>query len=103
MKTFEEKVAIIASAFYNRFDEDGEPEILQKIFTSHDMSGPIALALSTGDIELKTDTPKEWLEDTYKVLDAVFEFPDNPIIQEEEATAATEEAPKKSSKKADNS
>ena len=77
MKTFEDKVAIVASAFYNRFEEEAEPEILQKIFDSHDMSGSIALALVGGDIELKSDEPRKWIEATFDVLSAVFDFPDS--------------------------
>jgi hypothetical protein len=75
-KTFEEKAQIVASAFYNRFDEEGEPEILTKIFETHDLSGAIALALVGGDIELKSDESKTWIEDTFNVLNAIFEFPD---------------------------
>jgi hypothetical protein len=75
-KTFEQKAQIVASAFYNRFDEDGESEILTKIFESHDLSGAVALALVGGDIELKSDASKSWIEDTYNVLNAVFDFPD---------------------------
>lgn len=93
MRTFEDKVAIIASAFYNRFDENGEPEVLQRIFENHDMSGSIALALMNGDIELKTDNPKKWLEDTFDVLNAVFEFPDD-LTAEVEETVQVEEKPK---------
>ena len=77
MRTFEDKTAIVASAFYNRYDETGEPEILQKIFDNHDMAGSISLALMNGDIELKTDNAKKWIEDTYEVLNAVFDFPDD--------------------------
>ena len=75
-KTFEQKAQIVASAFYNRFDEDSEQEILSKIFQSHDLSGAIALALVSGDIELKSDVSKTWIEDTYRVLAACFDFPD---------------------------
>jgi hypothetical protein len=75
-KTFEQKAQIVASAFYNRFDEDGESEILTKIFESHDLSGAVALALVGGDIELKSDASRTWIEDTYNVLNAVFDFPD---------------------------
>ena len=75
-KTFEQKTQIVASAFYNRFDEDSEKEILEKIFQSHDLSGAIALALVNDDIELKSDASKTWIEDTFRVLDAVFDFPD---------------------------
>lgn len=77
MRTFEEKTEIVASAFYNRFEDEGEPEILQKIFETHDMSGVIALALINGDIELKTEAPRKWLEETYDVLNALFNFPEN--------------------------
>jgi hypothetical protein len=75
-KTFEQKAQIVASAFYNRFDEEGESEILTKIFESHDLSGAIALALVGDDIELKSDASRIWIEDTFNVLDAIFDFPD---------------------------
>lgn len=75
-KTFEQKAQIVASAFYNRFDDDGESEILTKIFESHDLSGAVALSLVGGDIELKSDASRTWIEDTYNVLNAVFDFPD---------------------------
>lgn len=78
MKTFDDKVQLVASAFYNRYEESGEPEILQKIFTNHDMSGPISLALVSGEISLNDDSQaKEWIEATYDVLTAVFDFPDD--------------------------
>jgi hypothetical protein len=73
--SFEDKVAIVASAFYNRFDEEGEPEILQKIFESHDLAGSIALAVVGGDVEIKSDEARGWIEETYKVLQAIFDFP----------------------------
>jgi hypothetical protein len=82
-RTYEEKMQIVASAFYNRFDEAGEPEILQKVFGNHDMSGPLALAALNGDIEIKTDEAKGWIADTYSVLDAIFSFPDEPPSESE--------------------
>lgn len=90
-RTFEEKMQIVASAFYNRFDEDGEPEILQKVFSTHDMSGPIALAALNGDVELKSDEVRSWLTDTFDVLDAIFSFPDEPPSQSEADDSATAE------------
>jgi hypothetical protein len=75
-RTFEQKAQIVASAFYNRFDEDGETELLTALFEKHDLSGPIALALAGDDIELTSDKPKLWIEDTFNVLNAMFEFPD---------------------------
>lgn len=98
-KTFEQKAQIVASAFYNRYEEDGEHEILSRIFDSHDLSGAIALALVGGDIELKSDESKKWIEDTFDVLNAVFDFPD----ELEEVEASLEDKPKKppAKKKAD--
>lgn len=103
MRTFEDKVAIIASAFYNRFDEQGEPEILQKIFGTHDMSGAIALALANGDIELKSEEPVKWLEDTFDVLNAVFDFPDSIDEMVKEETEVLEKPKPKPRKKTANS
>jgi hypothetical protein len=74
-RTFEQKAQIVASAFYNRYDEYGEHEILQKVFETHDLSGAIALALVGGDIELASDKSKFWIEDTFNVLNAIFDFP----------------------------
>jgi len=73
--SFEDKVAIVASAFYSRFDEEGEPEILQKIFDSHDLAGAIALAVVGGDVEIKSDEARGWIEESYNVLNAIFDFP----------------------------
>jgi hypothetical protein len=92
--TFEDKVAIVASSFYNRFEEDGEPEILQKIFESHDLSGAIALGVIGGDIEIKSDEARGWIEDTYNVLSAIFDFPESA-----EQVEADEEKPKKQAPK----
>jgi hypothetical protein len=90
-KTFEQKAQIVASAFYNRYDEEGESEILTKIFDSHDLSGAIALALVSNDIELKSDASKKWIEDTFDVLNAVFDFPDELELVE----TPLEDKPKK--------
>ena len=90
-KTFEQKAQIVASAFYNRYDEEGESEILTKIFDSHDLSGAIALALVSNDIELKSDASKKWIEDTFNVLDSVFDFPDELELVE----TPLEDKPKK--------
>jgi len=75
-RSFEDKLEIVASAFYSRFDEEGEAEILQKIFNSHDLSGAVALAVVGGDVEIKSDEAKGWIEETYRVLDAIFDFPE---------------------------
>ena len=75
-RSFEDKLEIVASAFYNRFDKEQESEILQKIFNSHDLSGAIALAVVGGDVEIKSDEARGWIEETYRVLNAVFDFPE---------------------------
>jgi hypothetical protein len=75
-RSFEDKLEIVASAFYNRFDEEQETEILQKIFDSHDLSGAIALSVVGGDVEIKSDEARGWIEETYRVLNAIFEFPE---------------------------
>jgi hypothetical protein len=75
-RSFEDKLEIVASAFYSRFEEEGEAEILQKIFNSHDLSGAVALAVVGGDVELKSDESRSWIEETYRVLDAIFDFPE---------------------------
>jgi hypothetical protein len=93
-KTFEQKTQIVASAFYNRYDEEGESEVLTKIFESHDLSGAIALALVGGDIELKSDASRGWIEDTYNVLNAVFDFPDE-LEMVEVSTDKPKKAPAK--------
>ena len=80
--TFDNKVRLVASAFYNRFDEDVDTEMLTRIFESHDLSGAIALALSGGDIELKSDTPKIWIEETFAILASVFDLPDDETHSE---------------------
>ena len=74
--SFEDKVAIVASAFHSRFDEEGEPEILQKIFDSHDLAGAIELGVVGGDVEIKSDEAKGWIEESYNVLNAIFDFPE---------------------------
>ena len=94
--SFEQQVQIVASAFYNRFDEDGEPEILQKIFESHDLSGAIALGVVGGDVEIKSDEAKSWIEETYKTLNAIFDFPEElEQVEVEKPTAKKKAAPKK--------
>ena len=92
-KTFEQKAQIVASAFYNRFDEEGESEILIRIFESHDLAGAIALAFVDGDIELKSDASRIWIEDTFDALDAVFEFPDEIEMVEIELTNGPKNIP----------
>jgi hypothetical protein len=94
-KTFEQKAQIVASAFYNRFDEDGESEILTKIFESHDLSGAVALAYVGVDIELKSDASKVWIEDTFNVLDAIFDFPDELEMIEMDLEEKPKKAPAK--------
>ena len=94
--TFEDKVAIVASAFYSRFDEEGESEILQKIFNSHDLAGAIALAVVGGDVEIKSDTAREWIEDSYRVLNAIFDFPTElEVVEVDKPQAKKKAAPKK--------
>lgn len=93
-KTFDEKIQAVASAYYNRYDEDANPEILQQVFKSHDMSGALALAVAGGDVEIKTDEAKGWIEETYKVLDAIFNFSDiEDETPEEDSEESTEEEP----------
>ena len=75
--SFEDQVAIVASAFRSRFDEEGEPEILQKLFNSHDLAGAIALAVVGGDVEIKSEGAKRWIEESYNVLNAIFNFPND--------------------------
>ena len=94
--SFEDKVAIVASAFYSRFDEEGESEILQKIFNSHDLAGAIALAVVGGDVEIKSDTAREWIEDSYRVLNAIFDFPTElEVVEVDKPPAKKKAAPKK--------
>lgn len=76
---FQREAQIVGSAFYNRFDEDGEAEILTAIFESHDLSGAIALAFMGGDIELMSNKPKAWIKDTFAVLNSIFDFPDDEL------------------------
>lgn len=75
-KTFEEKVSVVGSAFFNRYEEGEASEILQKIFENHDMTGPICLALLSGDIEIKKQEMREMIESTYEVIDSVFDWAD---------------------------
>jgi hypothetical protein len=93
--SFEDKLAIVASAFYSRFDEEGEPEILQKIFDSHDLAGAIALAVVGGDVEIKSDDARGWIEESYKVLNAIFDFPTELELVEVDPPAKKKAAPKK--------
>ncbi len=81
-ETFDKKVRFVASAFHNRNDEDVETEMLSRIFESHDLSGAIALALIGGDIELKSDIPKIWIEETFAILDSAFDLPDDETPSE---------------------
>jgi hypothetical protein len=94
--SFEDKLAIVASAFYSRFDEEGEPEILQKIFDSHDLAGAIALAVVGGDVEIKSDEARGWVEESYKVLNAIFDFPTElEVVEVDKPQAKKKAAPKK--------
>jgi hypothetical protein len=88
-KTFEDKLGVVASAYFSRYDEDTENEILQKIFEQHDMSGAIALAVLGGDVEIKSDQAKEWIENTFELLTSVFDFPADSDV--EDPPVATEE------------
>ena len=85
-KTFEDKLGVVASAYFSRYDEDTESEVLQKIFNNHDMSGAIALAVLGGDVEIKSDQAKEWIENTYEVLTSVFEFPETSEVEDPPVT-----------------
>ena len=81
--TFDNKVAYVATSYYRRYDDLEEgfdttneyPAVLRTIFNRHDMAGAIALALFNGDIEAKTDTARNWIEESYDVLVAVFGDP----------------------------
>ena len=100
--TFEDKVAYVATSFYRRFDDSEEgfdatneyPSVLRTIFNRNDMAGPLALALFNGDIELKGDSAKNWIEESYSILVSVF---GDPNIKEEEVaeTPTLEAKPKK--------
>lgn len=92
-KTFEEKAQIVASAFYNRNDEDSDTELLNRIFDVHDLSGAVALAYVSGDIEFKNDVAKGWIDETYNVLNSIFDFPDKLELVE------IDEQPKPKAKK----
>jgi len=100
--TFEDKVAYVATSFYRRFDDSEEgfdatneyPSVLRTIFTRNDMSGPIALALFNGDIELKGDSAKKWVEESYDILVSVFGDP-NSGEEEVPETPKPEVKPKK--------
>ena len=81
-KTFEDKLGVVASAYFSHYDEDTENEILQKIFEQHDMSGAIALAVLGGDVEIKSDQAKEWIENTFEVLTSVFDFPADSDVED---------------------
>ena len=100
-KTFEDKLAIVASAYFSRYDEEENSEILQKIFENHDMSGAIALAVLGGDVEIKSDQARSWIENTYEVLTAVFDFPEDEesVIVEEVKPAKKTTAKKKAAPK----
>ena len=100
--TFEDKVAYVATSFYRRFDDSEEgfdatneyPSVLRTIFTRNDMAGPLALALFNGDIELKGDSAKKWIEESFEILTAVFGDPNSPESDVPE-TPAQEVKPKK--------
>jgi len=104
--TFEEKVAYVATSFYRRFDDAEEgfdstneyPAVLRTIFTRHDMAGAVALALFNGDIELKGDTAKQWIEESFDVLVSVFGDP-NGGESEVPETPAEDVKPKKAAAK----
>lgn len=103
--TFEDKVAYVATSFYRRFDDSEEgfdasneyPSVLRTIFTRNDMSGPIALAMFNGDIELKGDNAKKWIEETYNILVSVFGDPNSQ--EEVSETPELEVKPKKAAAK----
>ena len=94
--TFEDKVAYVATSFYRRFDDSEEgfdatneyPSVLRTIFNRNDMAGPLALALFNGDIELKGDNSKKWIEESFEVLTSVF---GNPNAEESDDTPETPE------------
>lgn len=104
--TFEDKVAYVATSFYRRFDDMEEgfdatneyPAVLRTIFSRHDMAGSVALALFNGDIELKSDNAKKWIEESFDVLTSVFGDPSAEEVVEEEVkpkkAAAKKAAPK---------
>jgi hypothetical protein len=104
--TFEDKVAYVATSFYRRFDDSEEgfdatneyPSVLRTIFTRNDMAGPLALALFNGDIELKGDSAKKWIEESFDILTAVFGDP-NSTEEEVPETPKLEAKPKKASAK----
>lgn len=75
-KSFNNKLNVVAQAYFSRFDDDADSEVLQRIFEQHDMSGAIALAVVGGDVEIKSDDAKQWIENTYEVLTAIFSFPE---------------------------
>lgn len=104
--TFEDKVAYVATSFYRRFDdsEDGfdatneYPSVLRTIFNRNDMAGPLALALFNGDIEVKGDNVKSWIEESYNILTSVFGDP-NSSDEEVPETPKQEVKPKKAAAK----
>lgn len=104
--TFEDKVAYVASSFYRRYDDMAEdfdstneyPAVLRTIFSRHDMAGAVALALFNGDIEVKTDNAKKWIEESYDVLTSVFGDPSDAETSAEDVVA--DEKPAKPAKKA---
>ena len=104
--TFEDKVAYVATSFYRRFDDSEEgfdasneyPSVLRTIFNRNDMSGPLALALFNGDIELKGENSKSWIEETYGILVSVFGDPNSPE-EEVPETPEPEAKPKKAAAK----
>lgn len=87
---FKTMAGVVAGAYANRFDEEGSPEILQQIFTAHDMSGPLALALFNDLIEIKHEDPTNWIVETYKVLTSVFDFNEDSELNDSEETEKPE-------------
>lgn len=81
--TFDSKVAYVATSYFRRYDDLDEgfdttneyPAVLRTIFQRHDMAGAIALALFNGDIEAKSDNARNWINESYDVLVAVFGDP----------------------------
>ena len=106
-KTFDEKVAYVATSYFRRYDDLEEgfdtaneyPAVLRTIFQRHDMAGAIALALFNGDIEAKTDTVKGWIDESYNVLTTVFGEPETVPVENKDETVEEKPAKKTASKK----
>jgi hypothetical protein len=71
---FDKQLAVVASAFLARNEDNESSPILKAIFERHDMSGAIALAAVNGGIEIKGDEIRGWVTDTFQALNAIFEF-----------------------------